>query len=307
MPSAPTTWRRRPSRKPVGEYIVWSDTDRSARLLSTWLADWHTPDAARLSLLHKRRWTPDALAEKIGHRCPVCTSVRNDRFDRPVDVTILRQTYGGNPLTANQLRNVRLTLPLASIPAVIRVETLDLLGRYLDDAWLVGDVYLETGERLAGFRSVVDRRSIPLRTKYTREWFKRSGSARFRECPRCRGFDRHLTMGGSYILAPEIPPPTGPHPAIRLDRGTICVERSIADALRLSDRKLWPGGSSFRVPVYDERLDPIPSLYPRTWADLVRGIAENGDFPFDELGRWTAKLKKEVGANPRVPAKTPRR
>ncbi|MEL7472319.1 MAG: hypothetical protein AAGK04_03305 [Planctomycetota bacterium] len=284
-------WRRTPRGKPNGAYVHWSDADRGhrSRLLCTWLKDWHKDDAAQVPVISPHRDEADPLLEKLCHRCPSCKRVWNERFDRPVDVTLLNQTYGGDPLTGAKLRNVRLALPLGSVPSVVRVETLDRLRPHIDDGWLVGDVFLVSGERLGGFRSVVDRYEIPLRKKFHKEWFKYHGSARFRCCDRCGAFDHHLTMGGDYILASE-----APSSAIRLSMGSLVVERSLAEKLDLFNKRTWPGGSAYVTPVYEERLDPIPSPYPRTWNDLVEGVRENGDFPFEVFGRWTSDLRKQA-------------
>ena len=287
------TWRRKPSRKPVAEYVVWSDLQRNNRsyLLSTWIDGWHKDDAARVPLLSAERCIVHPLAERLGQRCTACRSIRHDRIPGPIDVTILSHTYGGDRLTAGKLRNVRVTLPIGSVPAIMRLETLDLLRPFTDDAWMVGDVYLQTGERLGGFRSVVDRLAIPHRRRYRPDWFKYRGSASFRRCKRCGGFDHRLTMGGTYLLASEIP-----GPAVRLELGSLLVERSIAAKLDMSNRGIWPGGSTYTIPVYDERLDPIPTPYPMSWDDLVRQVALNDDFPFDELGSFTKTLRVAVRA-----------
>lgn len=291
MPRRPATWLRRTKAKPVAEYVCWSDNDRSTRskLLCTWLHNWHEPEAARIQMISLKRTKSHPLLEKICHRCPDCRIVWHEKFTKPVDVTLLNQTYGGDKLTPAKFRNVRLTLPYGSVPAIARIETLEKLSSYTDDKWLFGNVYLESGDLLGGFRSVVDSQYIPVRKKYHKEWFKYHGSAYFQECKRCGAFENHLSMGGTYILASEL---VGQ--AIRLDLGQLLLERSLAEKLKLFDNRLWPGGCWYRIPVYDERLDPIPTPYPRTWSDLIKGVRANADFPFEDFAPWTDKLKADV-------------
>jgi hypothetical protein len=241
-------------------------------------------------MISLKRTKSHPLLEKLCHRCPDCKIVWYEKFTKPVDVTLLNHTYGGDKLTAAKLRNVRITLPFGSVPAIARVEVLDKLLPYTDGRWLLGDVYLESGELLGGFRSVVDSSHTAVRKKYHKEWFKYHGSAYFQECSRCGAFESHLSMGGTYILASELE-----GQGIRLDLGQLLLERSLAEKLKLFDNRLWPGGSWYRIPVYDERLDPIPTPYPRTWSELIDGVRANSDFPFEDFAPWTDKLKADVG------------
>lgn len=291
MPTKPTTWRRRPRQKPVAEYVRWSDLGRSmaARLLCTGLADWHEEGAARVPAISLKRTRSNPDATRVFRPCKKCGAKRLDLVEAPVDIMLLDQTYGGDKLDARKLRNLRVSIPLQWPVAVVSLEAMDALSPYMDDGFLIGDVHLLTGEKLGGFRSMLDRKHIPHRRKYTKEWFKLFGSAKFGRCGHCDRFRCHLTMGGSYFLESEIPS-TG----VRFDGLGLTVERSVAEKLDLFNKRLWPGGQWYTVPVFDERLDPIPEPWPRTWSELVQGVARNGDFPFDELGEWTERLRRDV-------------
>lgn len=259
------------------------------RLLCTGLADWHEEDAARVPAISPRRNRPNSQAMRVLHPCKKCKAARLELVESPVDITLLDQTYGGDTLDARKLRNLRVSIPLQWPVAVVSLEAMDALGPYMDDGFLIGDIHLLTGEKLGGFRSMLDRKRIPRRHKYTREWFKYGSTASFGRCGLCDRFKCRLTMGGLYILERDIP-----GSGVRFDGVGLTLERGLAEKLDLFNKTAWPGGQWYTVPVFDERLDPIPEPWPRTWSELVQGVARNGDFPFDELGKWTKKLQRDV-------------
>ncbi len=224
------------------------------------------------------------IAERLGI-CSLCMEWDRLSSTEAVDIPLMATNKSKNIVSPHFYRHMWVSLPYGTQITILHRQLVDVIGEDFDDDILIGEVFVQGGDRVHDLVSVIDRIQIPARMMYRKSWFSHPGSIRIDPCVMCGRFKGVGYGFPGYLYEPEL---SSRSP--RIYRGSVLISPETFAKVDFSDNDRWKKLKVSKVPRVDGLLDPIPSPFPFTWEAFEAGfIAKGIEMPFHKMDYMSLK------------------
>lgn len=229
--------------------------------------------------------------------CLSCRRWDMSKVNEPIDMLLQPTNKKTKILSPHFYKNAWITNIRGIQMSIIHRRLLNVIGEYLDDDVLLGDVFVSGGDQIHDVVSVVDTASQPCRKKLRKSWFDAPASRDNFPCLECGRFRYACEDWPEYVYTPE-----HASRAPRFYTGSLLLSPEIIAKTNLLEKKSWPKLKCRKVKEFSVQLDPLPSPIPRYWEELESFFQSKGvEFPFykahkvDAHMSWLEERIKRLG------------
>lgn len=219
--------------------------------------------------------------------CSKCRRWDMSKVHKPIDMVLAPTNKKTKEFSPHFYKNAWITNVYGIQMSIVHRRLLDVIGEYLDDDVLLGDVFVAGGDQIHDLVSVVDTAAQPCRDKYRKSWFDAPASRNMFPCLACGRFRYLGEDWPGYVYTPE-----HVSRAPRFYTGALLLSPEIMAKTDLRTKKNWPKLTCRKVKEFGVQLDPFPTPMPRHWDELDSFFQSKGiEFPFHKVCRTDAGME----------------
>ncbi len=229
--------------------------------------------------------------------CPACKRWDMSNVHQPVNMILAPSNKKTKTFSPRFYKNAWITNVYGLSMSIVHRRLLDVIGPYLDESILIGDVFVAGGDQVHDLATVIDKAALPCRCPYRKSLFNSPASRNYFACLHCGSFRYFGKDIPGYVLSSE-------HLTRkpRFYAGALLLSPEIMASTDFLTKEKWPKLKCHKVKEYSVQRDPFPSPMPSFWDELESFFQSKGvEFPFhkvchiDENMKWANDRMKKLG------------